>query len=128
MDNFTDIDEGVYVKDDELLSVVFNIISKDVVIRSILNMVDDHAAKKAKVARFVYPRKTREELWDTVRGKRITGCRDDIASGGVNLYFRVQSEFRADFRVPLTLSWSVRRRIFLLLVTRERLFQTSLKY
>ena len=121
MDNFTDIDEGFYVKDDELLSVVFNIISKDVVIRSILNMVDDHAAKKAKVARFVYPRKTREELWDT-------GCRDDIASGGVNLYFRVQAEFRADFRVPLTLSWSVRRRIFLLLVTRERLFQTSLKY
>ena len=76
MDNFTDIDDGLYVEDDELLSIVFNIISKDVVLRSIIfNMVD---GKKAKVARFVYPRKTREELWNTVWGKRITGCRDDI--------------------------------------------------
>ena len=39
IDNFTDIDDGLYVEDDELLDIVFNIISKDVVLRSILNMV-----------------------------------------------------------------------------------------
>jgi hypothetical protein len=49
MDNFTDIDDGLYVEDEELLSIVFNIISKDVVLRSILNMVDDRLGKKAKV-------------------------------------------------------------------------------
>ena len=36
IDNFTDIDDGLYVEDDELLDIVFNIISKDVVLRSIL--------------------------------------------------------------------------------------------
>ena len=60
MDNFTDIDDGLYVEDEELLSIVFNIISKDVVLRSILNMVDDRLGKKAKLSRFVYPRKTTE--------------------------------------------------------------------
>ena len=103
MDNFIDIDDGLYVEDEELLSIVFNIISKDVVLRSILNMVDDRLGKKAKLSRFVYPRKTTEELWDTVWGKRVTDCRIDISSGGVNPYSRVQAEFRADFRVPFTL-------------------------
>ena len=28
MDNFIDIDDGLYVEDEELLSIVFNIISK----------------------------------------------------------------------------------------------------
>ena len=41
IDNFTDIDDGLYVEDKELLSIVFNIISKDVVLHSILNLVDD---------------------------------------------------------------------------------------
>ena len=42
MDNFTDIDDGLYVEDDKLLSIVFNIISnKDEVLRSILNMFDE---------------------------------------------------------------------------------------
>ena len=41
IDNFTDIDDGLYVEDEELLSIVFNIISKDVVLHSILNLVDD---------------------------------------------------------------------------------------
>ena len=94
---------GLYVEDEELLSIAFNIISKDVVLRSILNMVDDRLCKKVKLSRFVYPRKTTEELWDTVWGKRITGCREDISTGGVNPYSRVQAEFRADFRVPFTL-------------------------
>ena len=31
MDNFTDIDDGLYVEDEELLSIVFNTISKDYV-------------------------------------------------------------------------------------------------
>ena len=57
IDNFTDID-GLYVGDEELLSIVFNIISKGVALRSILNMVDDRLGKKAKVSRFVYPRKS----------------------------------------------------------------------
>jgi hypothetical protein len=103
IDNFTDIDDGLYVEDEELLSIVFNIISKDVVLRSILNMVDDRLYKKVKLSRFVYPRKTTEELWDTVWGKRIISCREDISNGGVNPYSRVQAEFRADFRVPFTL-------------------------
>ena len=103
MDNFTDIDDGLYIEDEELLSIVFNIISKNVVLRSILNMVDDRLGKKAKVSRFVYPRKTTKELWNTVWGKRITGCRDDISTGGVNPYSRVLAEFKADFRVPFTL-------------------------
>ena len=34
IDNFTDIDDGLYVEDEELLSIVFNIISKGVVLRS----------------------------------------------------------------------------------------------
>ena len=63
----------------------------------------DRLCKKVKLPRFVYPRKTTEELWDTVWGKRITGCRDDISTGGVNPYSRIQAEFRADFRVPFTL-------------------------
>jgi len=67
-------------------------------------MADDRLGKKAKLSRFVYPRKTTEELWDTVWGKRITDCRDDISSGGVNPYSRVQAEFRADFRVPFIYS------------------------
>ena len=41
-----------------MLSIVFNIISKGVILRSILNMVDDRLGKKAKVSRFVYPRKS----------------------------------------------------------------------
>ena len=47
IDNFTDIDDGLYVEDEELLSIVFNIISnsKGVVLRSILNMVDDRLGK-----------------------------------------------------------------------------------
>ena len=103
LDNFTDIDDGLYVEDDELLGIVFNIISKDAVLRSILNMVDDRrVSKKAKISRFVYPRRTTEELWDTVWGKRISVCREDISTGGVNPYSRVQAEFRADFRVPFT--------------------------
>ena len=36
MDNFIDIDDGLFVEDEELLSIVFGIISKDVVLRSIL--------------------------------------------------------------------------------------------
>ena len=84
IDNFTDIDDGLYVEDEDLLSIVFNIIiSKDVVLRSILNLVDDHCCKKVKLSRFVYPRKTAEELWDTIWGKRISGCREDISTGGV---------------------------------------------
>ena len=96
---------GLYVEDIELLLgiIVFNIISKDVVLRSIPNMVDDRLCKKAKLSRFVYPRKTTEELWETVWGKRITGCRDDISTGGVNPYSREKAEFKADFRVPFTL-------------------------
>ena len=53
IDNFTDIDDGSYVEDEELLSIVFNIISKDVVLCSIFNMVDDRLCKKAKLSRFV---------------------------------------------------------------------------
>ncbi len=34
IDNFTDIDDGLYVEDEESLSIVFNIISKGVVLRS----------------------------------------------------------------------------------------------
>ena len=40
IDNFTEIDDGLYVEDEEMLSIVFNIISnssKGVVLRSILN-------------------------------------------------------------------------------------------
>ena len=103
IDNFTDIDDGLYVEDEELLSIVFNIISKDVVLRSILNLVDDRSSKKVKLSRFVYPRKTTEELWDTIWGKRISGCREDISTSGVDPYSRIQAEFRADFRVPFTL-------------------------
>ena len=58
IDNFTGIDDGLYVEDEELLSILFNIISKDVVLCSILNMVDDRLGKKAKVSCFVYPRKS----------------------------------------------------------------------
>jgi hypothetical protein len=60
IDNYTKKDDGLYVQDEELLSIVFNIISnsKGVVLRSILNMVDDRLGKKAKVSRFVYPRKS----------------------------------------------------------------------
>ena len=49
IDNFNEIDDGLYVEDEELLSIVFNIISnsKGVVLRSILNMVDDRLGKKA---------------------------------------------------------------------------------
>ena len=103
IDNFTDIDDGLYVEDDELLDIVFNIISKDVVLRNILNMVDNQLFKKAKVSRLVYPRRTTDELWDTVWGNRISLCREDISTGGVNPYSRVQAEFRADFRVPFSL-------------------------
>ena len=47
IDNFTDIDDGLYVEDEGLLSIVFNSISnsKGVVLRSILNMVDDRLGK-----------------------------------------------------------------------------------
>ena len=61
IDNFTDIDDGLHVEDEELLSIVINIISnsKGVVLRSILNMVDDRLGKKAKVlSRNVKPRKS----------------------------------------------------------------------
>ena len=39
IDNFTEIDDGLYVEDEEMLSIVFIIISnsKGVVLRSILN-------------------------------------------------------------------------------------------
>ena len=94
IDNFTDIDDGLYVEDEELLSIVFNIISKDVVLRSILNLVDDRSSKKVKLSRFVYPRKTTEELWDTIWGKRICDCREDISTSGVDPYSRIQAEFR----------------------------------
>ena len=93
IDNFTDIDDGLYVEDEVLLSIVFNIISKDVVLRSIRNLVDDRSSKKVKLSRFVYPRKTTEELWVTIWGKRICGCRVDISTGGVNPYSRIQAEF-----------------------------------
>ena len=107
MDKITDVDEGLYVEDDELLSIVLKIISKDEVFRSILNMVDDdRAGKKAKVARFVYSRKTREEFWDTAWGKTyllLVVVMILLVVGGVNPYSRAQAEFRADFRVPFTL-------------------------
>ena len=66
-------------------------------------MMDNQLCKKAKVSRLVYPRRTTEELWDTVLGNRISLCREDISTGGVNPYSRVQAEFRADFRVPFSL-------------------------
>ena len=120
IDNFTDIDDGLYVEDEELLSIVFNINSKDVVLRSILNMVDDRLGKKAKLSRFVYPRKTTGILFV-----------ESVLLVVVMIFLLVVSipiqEFRRSlgriFEFHLLFlkksSWSVKRRIFSLLVTRD---------
>ena len=78
--------------------------------------------KSSYLALCILERQQIEELWDTVWGKRITGCREDISTGGIQ-------EFRLSlgriFEFPLLCSkkssWSVKRRLFLLLVIRDLL-------
>ena len=97
--NPDDIDE------DLLLDDIVSIFSRDAVMRSILAYCYiPPAAKKVKIPRNVYSRRSSVQLWDSICwGQRILTVREEISRIGMDHSIRDQSEFRLDFRVPFPL-------------------------
>ena len=65
----TNIDDGDSIEDideDELITIIHNIVNKDEVLRAILNLNSRPLPKKSKLTRTVKRRKSKAELWDTI--------------------------------------------------------------